>query len=105
MPPPILASPIVMIHPRKVLQQNLESSSRVKGISSLIMATRHVVEKNIKKLMSIIIERWDMENIFSSLGLRIQNTKEYLNSDLKNDEGFSTNEVVMFTTRVSAMTE
>jgi hypothetical protein len=42
---------------------------------------------------------------FSSLGLRIQNTREYLNSDLKNDEGFYTDGVVMFAMKVSAMTE
>jgi hypothetical protein len=55
--------------------------------------------------MSLIVELWDIAKIFSSLGLRIQNTKQYLNSDLKNDEGFYTNEVVMFTTRVLEMTE
>jgi hypothetical protein len=55
--------------------------------------------------MSLILELWDMEKSFTSLGLRIQNTKEYLNSDLKNDEGFYTDGVVMFTTRVAAMTE
>ena len=36
--------------------------------------------------------------------LIIQNTQKYLNSNLKNDEGFYTNGVVMFTTRVVAMT-
>jgi hypothetical protein len=55
--------------------------------------------------MSLIVELWDMAKSFSSLGLRIQNTKEYLNSDLKNDEGFYIDEVVMFIMKVSAMTE
>jgi hypothetical protein len=76
MPPPILASPIAMIHLGKVLQENQESSSRVKGISSLIMATRHFVEQNIKKRMSLIVELCDMAKSFASLGLRIQNTKD-----------------------------
>jgi hypothetical protein len=44
MPPPNLASPITMIHPRKGLQENPESISKVKGISSLITTTRHFVE-------------------------------------------------------------
>jgi hypothetical protein len=105
MPPPILASPVAMIRPGKGLQENPEPSSRVKGISSLITATRHFVEQNIKKRMSLIVELWDMEKSFASLGLRIQNTKEYLNSDLKNDEGFYTDGVVMFTMKVSTMTE
>jgi hypothetical protein len=55
--------------------------------------------------MSLIVELWDMAKSFASLGLRIQNTKEYLNSYLKNDEGFYTDGVVMFTMKVSAMTE
>ena len=42
---------------------------------------------------------------FSSLGFRIQNTKEYLNSDLKNDEGFYIDGVVMFTIKFLTMTE
>jgi len=55
--------------------------------------------------MLLIMELWDMAKSFVALGLRIQNTKEYLNSDLKNDEGFYTDGVVMFTTRVVEMTE
>jgi hypothetical protein len=39
MPPPILASPIAMIHLGKGIKEKLESSSRVKGISNLIMTT------------------------------------------------------------------
>ena len=104
MSPPILASPFTMIRPRKGLQENRRSSSRVKGISSLITTTRHFVEQNIKNRISLILELWDMEKSFTSLGLRIQNTKEYLNSDLKNDEGFYIDGVVMFTTRVVVMT-
>jgi hypothetical protein len=41
----------------------------------------------------------------SSIGLRIQNTKEYLNTNLTNDEGFFTDGVAMFVAKVSAMTE
>jgi hypothetical protein len=76
MPPPILASPIAMIRPRKGLQENPKPSERVKGISNLIIAARHFVEENIKKMMSLIVELWDMEKGFSSLGLRIHNTEE-----------------------------
>jgi hypothetical protein len=42
---------------------------------------------------------------FSSLGLRIQNIMEYMNSDLKNDEGFYTDGFVMFSMKVLTMTE
>jgi hypothetical protein len=105
MPPPILATPVAMVQPDRILQRTPESSLRLKGISSLLTATRHFVEENIKKIMSLILDIWDLEKIFSSLGLRIQNTKEYLNADLKNDEGFLTNGVSMFTAKVSTMTE
>jgi hypothetical protein len=49
MPPPILASPVAMIHPGKGLQENPESSSRVKGISSLIIATDILLNKILRK--------------------------------------------------------
>jgi hypothetical protein len=44
MPPPILASPVALIRPEKSFQETLESSARVKGISNLIIATRHFFE-------------------------------------------------------------
>jgi hypothetical protein len=53
--------------------------------------------------MSLILELWDMEKIFSSLGLRVQNTKEYLGADMKNDEGFYVDGIAMFATKVLAM--
>jgi hypothetical protein len=55
--------------------------------------------------MSLILDLWDLEKIFSALGLRIQTTKEYLNADLKNDEGFFINGVAMFVAKFSAMTD
>jgi len=55
--------------------------------------------------MSLILELWDMANSFASHGLRIQNTKDYLNSNLKNDEGFYIDIVVMFTARFVVMIE
>jgi hypothetical protein len=48
---------------------------------------------------------WEMAKGFASLGLRIQNTREYFNSNLKNDEGFYTDGVVMFAIKVSTMTK
>ena len=54
MPPPILDSPIAMIHPRKCFQETPKSSARIKGILNLIISTRHFVKENIKKRMSLI---------------------------------------------------
>ena len=56
MPPPILASPVSMIRSGKGLQENPEPSERVKEISNLIISTRHFVEENIKKMISLIAE-------------------------------------------------
>jgi hypothetical protein len=55
------------------------------------------------KRMSLILDLWDMEKIFSTLGLKVQNTKEYLGADLKNDEGFYVDEVEMFVAKVLTM--
>jgi hypothetical protein len=49
MPPPILASLVAMIHPGKGLQENPKPSARVKGISNLIIATRHFIEEILRK--------------------------------------------------------
>ena len=76
------------------------SNLRVKGISILIIATRHFVEENIKKIMSLVLDLWDLEKQISSLRLGIQNTKDYLNAYLKNDEGFFRNGVAMFVEKV-----
>ena len=103
MPPPILATPFTMIGPHNIFQEIPRSCSRVKGISNLIFASRYFVEENIMKRMSLILDLWDMEKIFSTLGLRVQNTKEYLGADLKNDEGFYVDEVEMFVAKVLTM--
>jgi hypothetical protein len=55
--------------------------------------------------MSLILDTWDLAKKISSLGLRIQNTKEYLNADIENDEGFLKYGVSMFIAKVLAMTE
>jgi hypothetical protein len=105
MPPPILDTHVAMIQLDKNLQRTPESSLRTKGISSLLTTTRHSKEENIKKIISLILDLWELAKIFSSLVIRIQNDKEYLNADLKNDEGFLTDGVAMFIAKISAMTE
>jgi len=104
MPPFILASPISMIKLENFFQETRESSARLKGISSLIIATRNFVENNINKRMYLILELWNLAKRFAYIGLRIQNTRKYVNVDLKND-GFYIDRVVMFTLKVSKMIE
>jgi hypothetical protein len=64
--------------------------------SSLLTATQHFVEENIKKRMSLILDTCDLAKKFSSLGLEIQHTKEYLNADIKHDEVFLKDGFSMF---------
>jgi hypothetical protein len=104
MRPPIMATLVAMIRPDKSFQEIPGSSSRVKGISNLIIVTRHFVKENIKKRRSLILELWDMEKSFASLGLRVKNTKEYLGANLKNDKGFYVDGVAIFVAKVLAMT-
>jgi hypothetical protein len=105
MPPPILATPVSTIQPGKSSNKTPESSLRIKGASSLLSATRHYVEENIKKIMSLILETWDLANNFVSLGSKIQNTREYLQVDLTNDEGFYKDALSTFVINISGMTE
>jgi hypothetical protein len=77
----------------------------LKGTSSLLVAVRHYIGENIKKRMSLILETWDLASSFVSLGSKIQNFREYLQSDLKNDEGFYKDVVITFVLKISGMTE
>jgi hypothetical protein len=70
MPPPIFASPIATIQPGKSLDKTPESSSKLKGTSSLLVAVRCYVGENIKKRMSLILEAWDLENKFCFFGIQ-----------------------------------
>jgi hypothetical protein len=71
MSPPILATIVATIQPGKNFEKTPKSSVRLKGISSLLTATRCHVEKNINKIMSLILDTWDLVSIFVSLGSRI----------------------------------
>jgi hypothetical protein len=70
MPPPILATPVAMIQLGRTLQGTRESILRVKVISSLIIPTRYFVEDNIKKIMSLILDLWDLAKSISAPRLR-----------------------------------
>jgi endo-alpha-1,4-polygalactosaminidase (GH114 family) len=63
------------------------------------------VEKNIKKIMELIIESWEMSKRMVSFGTREHAFHEYLQVDLKNEEGFYLDVVVPFGFKVTNMTE
>jgi hypothetical protein len=98
MPLPVLASPLAMIGPTT-------STEKLKGSTSLLTSAQCYVENNIKKIMELIIEAWDMSKSMVSFGIRAHVFHEYLQEDLKKKEGFYLDVVVPFGVKVTNMTE
>jgi hypothetical protein len=63
------------------------------------------VEKNIKRRMELITEAWEMSKSMVSFGTREHNFHEYLQADLKNEEGLYLDVVVPFGVKVTSMME
>jgi hypothetical protein len=55
--------------------------------------------------MSLILETWELTNNFIALASKMSNLKQYLEVDLKNDEGFYKEAITTFVIKVSNMTE
>jgi hypothetical protein len=55
--------------------------------------------------MSLNLKTWYLASRFVSLGSKIQNFREYIQDDLKNDEGFYKDVVITFVLKISAMTK
>jgi hypothetical protein len=98
MPLPMFSSPLAMIGPTTLAE-------KLKGLTSLLTSSRGYVEKNIKKRMELIIEAWEMSKSMVSFGTRAHTFQEYLQVDLKNEEGFYLDAVVPFGVKVTNMTE
>jgi hypothetical protein len=98
MPLPILQSPFSMVKPTIPI-------IKLKGSSSLPTSVRSYVEKNIKKRMSLIIEAWELYKNIVSFGSREHAFHEYLQADLKNEEGFHADVIFPFGIKFSNMTE
>jgi hypothetical protein len=97
MPLPVLASPLAMIGPTT-------PAVKLKGYSSLLISSRGYVEKNIKKRMELITEAWEMSKNKVSFGTREHAFHEYLQEDLKNEQGFYLDTAVSFSFKVTNMT-
>jgi hypothetical protein len=54
------------------------------------------VEYNIKKRMELITKSWEMSKNMVSFGTRENTFQEYLQENLKNEEGFYLDSVVPF---------
>jgi hypothetical protein len=77
----------------------------LKGSSSLLTKIRSYVEKNIKKRMSLITKSWEVSKNIVSFGSRAHAFHEYLQVDIKNEEGFYIDFVLPFGIKVSNMME
>jgi hypothetical protein len=105
MPPPIFSSLIAIMQPLKSLDGTPESSLRLRGTSSLLAAVRRYVGENIKKIMSLVLETWELANNFVSLGSRMKNYRQYLQIDLENEDDFYKGVVSTFLAKVSSVGE
>jgi hypothetical protein len=97
-PLPVLANPLAMIEPTTPV-------TKLKGSTSLLTSTMGYVENNIKKRMKLITKSWEMSKSMASFGTRAHAFHEYLQADLKNEEGFYLDAVVPFIFKVTNMTE
>jgi hypothetical protein len=60
-------------------------ATKLKGSSSLLTSTRGYVENNIKKIMELITDAWEMSKNMVYFGRREHTFHEYLQEDLKNE--------------------
>jgi hypothetical protein len=95
---PLFATPLAMIGPTT-------PATNLKGSASLLTSTRGYVEKNIKRIMELITESWDMSKSIVSFGTREHAFHEYLEEDLKNEQGFYLDAVVPFGVKFTSMME
>jgi hypothetical protein len=58
---------------------------KFKGYSSLLSSARSYVERNIKKIMALITEAWEVSKNIVSFGSRVHAFHEYLQYELKNE--------------------
>jgi hypothetical protein len=97
MPLPLLSSTLTIVRPTT-------PAAKLKGSSSLLTSSMRYVERNIKKIMALITEAWEISKNIVSFGSRAHSFHEYLQADLKNEEGFYLDVVLSFGNKVSNMT-
>jgi hypothetical protein len=98
MPLPLFSTPLEMVVPTT-------PTEKLKGSTSLLTLTRGYVEKNIRKRRELITKAWEMSKNMVSFGTREHAFHEYLQIDLKNEQGFYLDAVLPFGVKVTGMTE
>jgi hypothetical protein len=97
MPLPLFVTPLAMIGPTT-------PTEKLKGSASLLTSARGYVEKNIRRIMELITEAWEMSKNMVSFGTRAYDFHEYLQADHKNEKGFYLDAVLPFGVKVTSMT-
>jgi hypothetical protein len=104
-PGPLFPEPLSSIQPALVLEDTLESNTKIKGSSSLLQVIRKYVGDAIPNIIVIIQEIWELAQSISSFSSIVQNFKEYLQKNLENDEGFFKEAINTFSAKVSSSKE
>jgi hypothetical protein len=105
MPPPIFVSSLVAIQPGRNLDGTPKSRSKLKGMSSLLVAVEKFIGENIKKRMCLLLVAWDTRSNIVSFGSKLNIFIEYVEYYLNNEEGFYKDVVITFTLKLYGMTE
>jgi hypothetical protein len=69
------------------LEYVLDTSSRLKGSSSLLMVVIKYIGDGIKKRVDLILEILELSQSLATFSTRVFHFKEYLQKYLENDEG------------------
>jgi len=105
LPNPLFVDPIVAISPLNSLEDIIDSSSRLRSVSSLLMTIRKYIGDNIHKRIYLILEIWELATTSTTLSSRILNFREYFQKHLENDEHFYKKFVDIFSSKVSNMND
>jgi hypothetical protein len=98
MPLPLLSIPLAIFGPAM-------PATKIRGSLSLPTSSRSYVENNIKKRMALITEAWEISKSMIYFGSRVHAFLEYLQDDLKNEEGFYLDAMVPFGIKFSNILE
>jgi len=75
LPRPFSVKPVVAIQPLYGLEDVMETSSRLKGSSSLLTTVRKYIGDNIHKRIALILETWELGTSSGTLSTRILHFK------------------------------
>jgi hypothetical protein len=94
----LILTPLFAIPLEKTM--HITPATKLKGSSNLLTSYRGYVEKNIKKIMYLIIEASETSQNIASFRMRENYFHEHLQENLKNEERFYLQTVIPFDNHV-----